>query len=325
MAVIPIQNQTEGPLVVVKSFTNFTKQTEDSWLEYAYRDFLGSLLETAKTARVRFGPAAQYDSAASSPNFIISGSFQRTADNLRVFIEVKDGVSGKILKIIQMDTPYPNNAQFFLSTAEAARQVGKVIDISFTERDFNRIRDATDSTEAFEYYSKGMNILRTYNPKGFGEAKVLFEKTKKTDFRSWLGYQGLVDLYTFQGLLAKQEGLPFQTYYQIAQTELTQMQSLAKRPPAVPRWGKPKAQKKPSGEVKLTNRFLKGNAEYIGGIVASEAGDYKRAAEKLKEATEQVPEDAAAWLKLANAFDRLGKTEDAAKARASARKVNSCI
>jgi Flp pilus assembly protein TadD len=132
-------------------------------------------------------------------------------------------------------------------------------------------------------------------------------------------------MYTFLGLRAKQMGVSYATPYQIAQRELALMQARAKRPPAVPRLGKAKTRKKDKGEVKLTNRFLKGHAEFISGMAAMQAGNFKEAAKKLKKATEQVPEDAVAWMQLSRAFTQEGDAEDAAKATQKARKVNPCL
>lgn len=325
MSTVYLEDQKDGSIIVLHSFKNFTKQPEDNWLTLAYRDFLADLLSTAKKVRVRSGLSAKHDPLASKPNYIIEGSFQRTPENLRVFIEVKNGIDGKIIKIFKVETPYPNNAEFFGRTARAAREMGDTMDLKFDDKEFDYVLNATDSTQAFEYYHKGMQLLTTYDPNNFDKAKTLFDQAKKTDFRSWLGYQGLLDLYTFQGLKAKQLGLPSAAYYQMAQRELAQMQSSARRPPAVPRLGKAKTRKKEKGEVKLTNRFLKGHAEFLRGMAAMQAGDMEEAADKLKKATELVPEDAMAWMELSRALSREGKVEDAAKAQQKARKVNPCL
>ena len=103
------------------------------------------------------------------------------------------------------------------------------------------------------------------------------------------------------------------------------MEKLSKRPPAVPRWGKPKTRKKEDGELQLTNRFLKGNAAYLRGIAALQAGDAKGAVPHLEAATSQVPEDSVAWQKLAVALAGIGDAEHAAQARMKAVEMNPCL
>lgn len=56
-------------------------------------------------------------------------------------------------------------------------------------------------------------------------------------------------------------------------------------------------------------------------MVALEAGDAKSAAELLKKATTEVPEDTVAWRKLAQALTRMGAVEEAGAARAKAANI----
>jgi len=317
--------KASGTIIVVKPFTNFTKNPEDDWLKAGYPELVASLLGTSESARVLAGNALTYDPAAAHPRYIVEGTFQHPNDTMRIFIEVKDGVSGTTLKILTVDTPYPDNAHFFTETAEAAREIGTIANITFTEKNFNRVRDATASTRAYENYARGRQALATYQEKKFEIARIWFEQVKKADFQSWLSYEGLIDLYTFLGLRAKLTGKTFIPYYQKAEEELAQMNKLARRPPVVPRWGKPKSQRKKHDDLKLTNRFLKGNAAYLRGVAALKAGDTKAAEVQLRKATEEVPEDAIAWTKLATALSQTGKAEEAARARNHARRISSCL
>ncbi len=255
----------------------------------------------------------------------MGGKFQRTEKRLRVFIGVKDGIDKKILRVIEVDTEYPNNAEFFTSAANAVREIGKTIGITFTEKDFKRITEATESTRAFEDYQRGRQEFDKYDPGQAELAKIWFDQTRKADVHSYLSYEGLIDLYTFQGLAAKTQGRPFRHFYQRAEQEMALMDKLSKRPPAVPRWGKPKARKKEDGELKLTNRFLKGNAAYLRGVAALQAGDNKGAVQHLEQATSEVPEDSVAWQKLATALTGNGDAERAAQARAKAVEMNPCL
>ncbi len=317
--------QTAGPVIVIEEFTNFTKNPEDDWLAAGYRDFVAALLETSERARVRSGHAARYDPAAKQPRYLVSGKFQHLADKLRIFIELKDGASMNLIRMVTVETPYPDNAALFTETARAVRELAGAMNITFTEKTFEMRESATASTRAFENYARGQQAFSTYNPKQLDVAKIWFEQTKKADIHSWLGYEGLIDLYTFQGLRAKLEGKSFIPYYQQAEEELVLMNKLAKRPPAVPRWGRPKAQKRRDEEVKLTNRFLRGHAAFLRGVDALSAGDVEAAVGQLRQAAAAVPEDAVAWNELSRAYARAGRSGEASEARAKAKSINPCL
>lgn len=323
MGTAPYEHQREGPVFVVQRFANATKHKEDDWLQTGYRDLIAMLLSTARRARVRSGDAARYDRAAKNPAYLIGGRIFRMSPRLRMIIEVKNGRTKEIEKLFTLDSPYPDNAAFFNKTAQAVRAIAGLADLKIDKEAFDRIENATPSTRCFENYERGMQILRTYNPAKYDVAAVWFGEAKKADFHSWLGYEGMIDLYALKGLMAKQSGRPFLSLYQRAEQEAAQQHKLAKRPPPVPP-RKARVQKKSKGGIPLTNRFLRGHTAYMSGVAALQGGNAKDAAEFLRSAVKEVPEDAVAWSALAEALTREGKPEEAAQARAKARSINTC-
>ena len=323
MGTLPYDHQREGPVFVVQQFANATQHKEDAWLETGYRDLIAMMLSTARRARVRSGGSARYDHAAKNPAYIIGGRIFRMPSGLRMIIEVKKGRTKEIAKLFTIDSPYPDNAAFFNKTANAVRAIAGLANLKINNQAFNRIENATPSTRCFENYERGMQIIRTYNPAKYDVAAVWFGEAKKADFHSWLGYDGMINLYALKGLMAKQAGRPFLSFYQRAEQEAAQQHKLAKRPAPVPP-RKARVQKKSKGGIPLTNRYLRGHTAYMSGVAALQGGNAKDAAEFLRSAVKEVPEDAVAWNALAEALTRAGKPEEAAKARAKARSINSC-
>lgn len=316
-------DEREGPIFVIEQFLNDTKQKEDAWLEKGYPDLIAMLLSTSLRERVRIGDSARYDPAAKNPDYIIGGRFLHLPIGMRMIIEVKNGRTKALEKLFTLDTPYPDNAAFFEKTADAVREIGGLAKLKFDEKSFDHIVNATASTRCFEDYERGMQILRSYDTSKYDVAAVWFGEAKKADFQSWLGYEGMIDLYAIQGLMAKLAGRPFLVFYRNAEEQAVQQFKIAKRPPPVPR-RKARVEKKSKGGVPLNNRFLRGHTEYMSGIAALQGGDAKGAIDFLKRATNAVPEDAMAWHALAEAYAREEKPEEAAKARAMEMRANNC-
>lgn len=323
MGTVRYADETKGPVFVIEQFANNTQKKEDAWLEKGYMDLIAMLLSTSRRARVRSGNSARYDPAAKNPDYIVGGRFLHLPTDMRMIIEVKNGRTKALEKLITLDAPYPDNAAFFKETGNAVRQIGELAKLKFDDKPFDHIVNATASTRCFENYERGMQILRTYDASKYDVAAVWFGEAKKADFQSWLGYEGMIELYAIQGLMAKLAGRPFLTFYRNAEQEAARQYKIAKRPPPVPP-KKAKVQKKTKGDVPLTNRFLRGHKEYMSGVAALQGGDAKGAIDFLKRATHAVPEDAMAWRALAEAYTKAGKPEEAAEARAREMRANNC-
>jgi hypothetical protein len=291
-----------GKTVVVRDFTDYTKQPGDEWLSVGLSDLLSSMLAASDDLRVLSGLSAKYSPDASHPVFFVSGMFQHIEDKLRAFVKVEKGDDRSLISQYEILSPYPENKELFLRFSETTKQIWKTMSVGGDNSRIEAVRDATQSTRCFESYIKAKNI----------------------DYRSPLGYAGLVDLLTFLGFYHKQRQEPFGQYFEQAERELAQMQRIAKQPPPVPVLAK-KPTKKEKGTIKLENRFLLGQAAFTEGVIALQEGNTQQAAAALLKAVQFVPEDAIAWYHLARMYEKLGNNPEATNALQKAYAINPCI
>lgn len=312
----------EGKIVVVEPFTDYTKQPGDEWLSPGLRDLIASMLAASGNLRVFSGLSTVYNAEAKDPEFTISGMFQHVEGGIRAFVKVMQG--GRLIVQYEILSAYPENSEIFARFADVTKQIWKTIGVGGDESNLETVRDATPSTRAYESYIKGRQALETYKPNELEVAKTWFEQTKRTDYRSPLGYQGMIDLLTFLGFYHKQRQEPFGSYFQQAERELSDMTRLAKRPPPVSLPRK-KPSKKSEGSKKFENPFFLNQASFNEGLIAAEQEKWPEAAAALKKAAEYLPEDAIAWYHLARIYEKLGNSAEASKALQKAYEINQCI
>ncbi len=315
---------SQGKTVLVIPFTNFTKKTEDDWLTTGFRDLIADLLRSSKNLSVLAGPTARYRDTQAS-DFTISGKFVHSGDEMRVFISFSDGKSGKLLKQLEAAFPYPDNSEFFTKIADAAKTLLSDMKTKWDPSDFNSVCNATTSTKAYENYSKGRHLVETYSAGNMGKASEFFTQAKRLDYRSPLGYEGIVALNTFLGFYNKQKQEPFFTYYQKAEAELVNMQKFTRPRSLVFAYTPKKAIKKRKQKERLENRFLLSNASFVEALHASEAGNLEGASKAMRRCVDLVPEDAIGWYQLARIESRLGNLEKSREALQKAYSINPCI
>lgn len=326
MARISLDELPEGRTVLVQPFTDMTKRSGDEWLVLGLRDYLADLLRTSKDLRVLFGLTAVYGTDVGPPDYIIKGSFQHIEDYLRVFVLLLDGKTGAIVNQYPARFPYPENKDFFTAMADIAHQIMKSMEVRPDKGLFKAVRDATDSTRCYESYSKGRQALESYRTKKAEVAAIWFADAKRVDYRSPLGYQGMIELYTFLGFYHKQQRQPYLNYYRKAEEELISMDKLAKPAPMLLHRKKAKVTKKRRPKkVELENRFLKSNVDFSEGMRAAQQGLWMEAQAALKRSVEEVSQDAITWYHLARIESKLGNRGAAQAALQKALAINSCI
>lgn len=325
MAQYEISLLPSGKSALITQFKNFTKKPEDDWLKKGIRDYLADLMRSSKNVKVLAGPTALYGGQVMTPEWRIGGRFQRAGPNLRVFISFNEGASGKLLKQIEATFPYPGNKEFFTRLADAAKELMRAMDAKWDPGKLKNVRDATASTSAYESYSKGRQILENYNPKGAPKSEEHFKNAIKLDYRSPLGYDGIIALNTFLGFYQKQMRRHFSSYYQKAEAELVKMNRLAKPAPAVFAYVSKKTQRKRGTHIKLDNRFLQSNAAFMEALYASKLGNLEGAAEAMRRCVDLVPEDAVAWQHLARIYSQLGDVTKSGEAIRKANEIDPCI
>jgi predicted Zn-dependent protease len=323
MAQYELELLPEGKAVLVTPFTNFTKKSEDDWLKKGIRDYIADMMRSSKNLKVLAGPTAKYGQV-STPDWKISGRFQRAGSELRIFVSLYEGASGKLKNQLELRFPYPGNKEFFERLAQASKDLMKAMDAKWDNGMLRKVSDATSSTGAFESYSKGRQILQDYNPKTAPKAESHFKDAIRLDYRSPLGYEGLVALNTFLGFYNKQMRHRFSSYYQKAEAELVKMTKLAKPAPAVFGYVSKKTQKKRGLHVKLDNRFLESNAAFMEALYASKLGNLEGAADALRRCVDLVPEDAVAWKHLARVYSQMGDVTKSGEALRKANEIDPC-
>lgn len=314
----------QGKIVVVEPFTDYTKVAGDEWLTFGLRDLTASMISASDQLRVYFGPSAVYNADAKNPAFVVTGMFQHMDVGLRAFVKVMAGGDKTLLSQYEILVTYPEGSELFIRWADAAKQIWKTMGVGGDNSRLDAIRDATPSIRAYESYAKGRGLLETYKISEMEVAKTWFEQTKRIDYRSPLGYQGIIDLFTFLGFYHKQRHEPFGGYFEQAQRELANMNRIAKPPVPVMLLAK-KPTKKGDKTIKLENRFLLNNAAFTEGQFAADAGKWEEAAAALLKAVGYVPQDAVAWYQLARVYENLGNQAEASKALQKAYEVNQCI
>ncbi len=323
MAQYEISLMPEGKAVLITPFQNFTKEPQDDWLSDGIRDYVADLMRSAKDLRVLAGPTAMYGQA-SQEDFRIGGRFQRAGPNMKVYVSFYEGGSGKLLRQIEASFPYPENKEFFTNIAGAVKELMGEMKVKWDTGKFKNVLDATSSTSAFESYSKGRQILEAYDPASAPRSEDHFKEAIRLDFRSPLGYEGIIALNTFMGFYHKQRGEPFGSYYQKAEAELVRMRKLAKPAPEVFGYVSKRPQKKEKPDIKLDNRFLESNAAFMEALYASKLGNHEAAAKALERCVELVPEDAVAWGHLARVYSQLGDVAKSAEAVRKANEIDPC-
>ena len=166
----------------------------------------------------------------------------------------------------------------------------------------------------------------TFSPSTAASAKKWFEDAKRADYRSVLGYEGLVEMYSFLGFAARQRKANYTGYFHSAEKEMAELIRLAKPEPLLMVREKPKV--KDAGgpsELKITNALLLNTIAFQEGYVAMNSSDYKTALAAFTRATSIIPEDAIAWYYMASSYGAVGDFNSSRDAMQKAREINSCL
>ncbi|MBI4211898.1 MAG: hypothetical protein HY540_04590 [Deltaproteobacteria bacterium] len=323
-AIRDIEHQPAGKTIFIAKLTNQTGIPEDDWLEQGLRELLADYLKTSANLRILSG-LAEEAGLAEKYQYSVSGLFQHAAGFLRVFLEVNDP-QGNLQKQVSFAFPYPNHKAFFEKTEEAAREIQTAVGVSRNTEASAAIREATSATKCYENYAKGRALLERYELATMNQTIKYFEGAKKEDYRSILGYQGLVSAKTWKGLMQKQERQPFAATFQDAEQGLQEMAKLVKPAPLLPEIRKkPKPTDKVELLVPLSDRILQGHALFLQSLTAAQKKEWANAARMMEQSLALVPEDAIGWWHLASMKEQLGKTSEANKARTKALEINPCL
>ena len=317
MAQYELDHPSAGTVIHIQSFSDYTKKGGDEWLSFGIRDYLTDLLQTGRGLKVLSGTALAYGALTYPSDYTLGGMYKHTDNLLQIFISINDK-AGTLIRQIEVAVPYPENRLFFKKIADAAKQIMEVAGTKPDKKALQLQSEATASTRAYESYSKGREALESFSIGSVELASMWFTDVKRIDYRSPLGYLGMVDLYSFLGFYHKQRREPFGIYFQKAETEINEMRRLAKEKP-------PDATLSKSQDGKVANRFLQGNIAFSEALAASQVENWDSAVQSLKRAVELVPEDAISWYYLAQNYLKLGNSVLSSEAMQKARAINGCI
>lgn len=310
--------------VVINKFDNFLKSEEDAWLSTGIRNYLFRSLSSARG--VKFYVETTLPSADVAPEYTISGQFQRHSEKLRVFITLAKQGESVPVKQMEVTFPYPNNKEFFARLSDASIEIIKTLGTTFDSGILSAVTNATESTKAYEAYSRGLDELLTFSPARAESAKKWFEDAKKYDFRSPLGFEGLVEMYAFMGFAARQRKANFTPYFHAAEKELAEMSRLAKPAPLIFVRKKAKVVDAESPEAaKITHPLLLNNISFQEGLIALNSQNPDAAVASFKQAVAIIPEDALSWYYLASALGSKGDFKASSEAMQNAKTYNSCV
>jgi len=325
MAELKLDELPDGKVVIVEPFKNGTGMKGDDWLKLGLRNYITDLLRSGHDLRALSGVIAKYGLGGENVDFRVGGMFQRIGNKLRVFIHLKNGSDEKLIKQFGAAFPYPDSLDFFNEIAKTSKKLMKEIDVKVDDKVLRTVQNATTSVRAYEDYSKGRQALETYDPGKTKLAKTWFDQAKRADFRSPIGYQGSIDLYTFLGFYNRQMGNSFSGYYQSAQSELIKMKKLARPAPMLMFPKKAKVTKKRQLEIELENPFILNNISFVEGIQSEQQSMWRAAAKAFTNAVESIPVDAISWYHLALVEAKSGKAGKSKDAMQKALSINKCL
>lgn len=304
--------------VTVLPFENFFHNADDDWMVLGLRDYVSDLLRTSKGLRITPAGSAKATSGAA---FVISGIFQIQEGRARIFLRLADE-GGRLLSQQEANAPYPNNQEFFTQTAAGIKTfMEQFMKVSPNMTRFSALSRATGSTEAYKNFSKGRQILSLWQPDKVEQARKFFEETKRIDYQSPLGYEGMIALDAFHGFVKKQRKQSFLAEFQRAEAEDRRMKQISAIAVQVfgasPSW-------KEKDPLKIVNRFVAGNIAFIEGMQADSVGNAEAARAALQKSVTIVPEDAQGWLALSRVEQQLGNQQGMQDAVQKALAIDSC-
>ncbi len=315
------QAPAEAKRVAVEPFQNFFKNPDQEWMVLGLRDYVADLLRSSKGLSVVTAASAG-GGASLAPEFVVSGIAQIAEGRARIFVRLSDA-GGKLLSQQEAAAPFPNNAEFFTRTAAAVRALMEQMKVSPDDARFAAIRNATASTDAYASFAKGRQILQAWNPEKAELARALFLETKRLDYRSPLGYEGMIALDAFMGLVLKQRGQLYTSQFQRAEAEYLAMKRSAALVTKV--FDAPAPLKGKEMPVKIDNRFIAGNMAFTEGRQLEEIGNNEASRAALQRAVALVPEDAQAWYALSRVEAKLNNQQGMQEALQKAYAIDSCV
>lgn len=304
----------KGRSIAVNTFQLQNTEASDVWFAQGMRFFISDLFKSVDGLNVL--------NSADSASYVLDGTVQRIERNVRFFLSISK--AGEVLKRYELSSPLPLQRTFFLQVAELTRKIMKDQQLNPNDEIFKALRDSATSVQAYQAYTRGRELLLSFDSSKFSEAARWFEESKRADFRSPLGFAGSFEAALMQAFAAKQAQQPFRTPFEAAEREIQLMkQYKIKVPDALLLLPNNSLQRDEYGD--LHNRFLQAQSAFVEALAHSQHGDWRNAKTSLQAVLNVVPEDGITWYHLGKAESNLREQKSAEKDFAEARKWNNCL
>lgn len=296
-------------IIAVEPFANLSKRNEMQWLANGLSELAGDYLTSARGAGILFGITGKFPPTSAAPDYIITGTYQASEETLKVFLRAYQPGRDEPVFVESFAISPPNTGLVFTGMERLIKHFLNERKIGFDKKALSRKASATSSWSAFESYINGLNAMRTFDPNKVDVAEIWFNDSIKNDPYYQYPYLALADIYGYLAIQSKSEGKPYQSYLgKLGMIETTR-KKFEIRPPAVES-GSPRVISV-NLNPKVTNRHLKGNANYLAGLEAMKGGNLKAAKRQFEAAVELVPEDIIAQKNLYNVYTELGEQKKA--------------
>lgn len=208
---------TTGPVqsLVVTRFSSIAEGTGQGHLELGIPDALTTRLASLRQLRVpptavlRAGEDPFTTAARLGVDAVLTGSVQRSGDQLRVTAQLSRASDRSQLWAGRFDQPF--TSIFEVEDALAERIASSLVtNLSSTERASLRRRE-TPNAAAYELYLKGRELWNRRTPDAIRSAITLYQDAIALDSGFVLAYAGLADAYAITA-----SGLPGLTRYPLA-------------------------------------------------------------------------------------------------------------
>jgi len=187
--IINIRHATDKPSIAVLRFNNLSNNPEQTYFADGMTTNICSRLSRIRSLLVKSG--IEYDLHDTSLSevareleirYVLSGSVQREADHVRVFVELTEGGSGNIRWSEHFDRR--GNDVILIQDEIAQAIIGTLWSNRGTIREAERdqlARKATSDFNAFDYILKGISYKEQYKPETLVQAHECFNKAIELD------------------------------------------------------------------------------------------------------------------------------------------------
>ena len=200
--------------IAVLPFQNLTADQENAYFAEGVQDEILTRLSKIADLKVISRTSTQHYQSAP-PNIrqiakelgvanIVEGSVQRTADKIRVNVQL---IKAETDSHLLADTYDRNLTDIFAVESEVAETVAASLKAKLTGREQQALRSKpTDNPEAHDLYLRGRYFLNKRTIDSIQKGRALFEQAVAVDPRFALGYAGIADSYLLLGKIGALTG-----------------------------------------------------------------------------------------------------------------------